>query len=283
MASKRPVICGGVRRWVSATGDNRAAVALFANYPGAVGSRLDNLPSHLEQSDEVRARFERIRLREVILEVRGAFANPDRALLPGLYVRVRVPVRTRQDALLVRVAGRVRPWKLYPAMSPALLTAFSTASSAATLPLSLDCLEKRAGVSNRVASFVMPLGTSINHAGSALYECAAAMFIAQAYGLHLSFATQFTVVILALVTSMGIASIPAGSLVGIAVILTAVGLPVEAIGVLFVLAATGGAPRKRIATSATRAVAISAAIRSGDPTAAEAMYQELLDLLGKAR
>jgi proton glutamate symport protein len=81
----------------------------------------------------------------------------------------------------------------------------------------------------------MPLGTSINHAGSALYECAAAMFIAQAYGLHLSFATQFTVVVLALVTSMGIASIPAGSLVGIAVILTAVGLPVEAIGVLFVL------------------------------------------------
>lgn len=137
--------------------------------------------------------------------------------------------------LLVWGAGRVRPWGLFRGMSPALLTAFSTASSASTLPVSLDCLEKRVGVSNRVASFVMPLGTSINHAGSALYECAAAMFIAQAYGLHLSFATQFTVVILALVTSMGIASIPAGSLVGIAVILTAVGLPVEAIGVLFVL------------------------------------------------
>lgn len=137
--------------------------------------------------------------------------------------------------LLIWIAGRVSPWGIFRGMSPALLTAFSTASSASTLPVSLDCLEKRVGVSNRVASFVMPLGTSINHAGSALYECAAAMFIAQAYGLHLSFATQFTVVILALVTSMGIASIPAGSLVGIAVILTAVGLPVEAIGVLFVL------------------------------------------------
>lgn len=137
--------------------------------------------------------------------------------------------------LLIWAAGRVRPWGIFRGMSPALLTAFSTASSASTLPVSLDCLEQRVGVSNRVASFVMPLGTSINHAGSALYECAAAMFIAQAYGLHLSFATQFTVVILALVTSMGIASIPAGSLVGIAVILTAVGLPVEAIGVLFVL------------------------------------------------
>lgn len=137
--------------------------------------------------------------------------------------------------LLIRFVGRVRPWPLFPAMSPALLTAFSTASSAATLPLSLECVEKRAHVSERITSFVLPLGTSINHAGSALYECAAAMFIAQAYGLHLSFGVQFTVVILALITSMGIASIPAASLVGIAIILTAVGLPAEAIGVLFVL------------------------------------------------
>lgn len=136
--------------------------------------------------------------------------------------------------VLLAVAARVNPWRLYPAMAPALLTAFSTASSSATLPLSLNCLEKRAGVSERVAGFVMPLGASVNHAGSALYECAAAMFIAQAYGLHLSFSTQFTVVVLALITSMGIAGIPAASLVGIAIILAAVGLPAEAIGVLLV-------------------------------------------------
>ena len=89
-------------------------------------------------------------------------------------------------------------------------------------------------MSERIAGFVMPLGASMNHAGSALYECAAAMFIAQAYGLHLSFGTQFTVVILALITSMGMAGIPAASLVGIAIILAAVGLPAEAIGVLLV-------------------------------------------------
>ncbi len=137
--------------------------------------------------------------------------------------------------ILLALVARVNPWRLYPAMAPALLTAFSTASSSATLPLSLQCLEKRAGVSERIAGFVMPLGASVNHAGSALYECAAAMFIAQAYGLHLSFTTQFTVVILALITSMGIAGIPAASLVGIAIILAAVGLPTEAIGVLLVL------------------------------------------------
>jgi Na+/H+-dicarboxylate symporter len=137
--------------------------------------------------------------------------------------------------LLLASVARVNPWRLYPAMAPALLTAFSTASSSATLPLSLQCLEQRAKVSERIAGFVMPLGASVNHAGSALYECAAAMFIAQAYGLHLTFATQFTVVIMALITSMGIAGIPAASLVGIAIILAAVGLPAEAIGVLLVL------------------------------------------------
>jgi Na+/H+-dicarboxylate symporter len=137
--------------------------------------------------------------------------------------------------ILLAVAARVNPWRIYPAMAPALLTAFSTASSSATLPVSLECLEDRANVSKRVAGFVMPLGASMNHAGSALYECAAAMFIAQAYGLHLSFATQFTVVILALVTSMGMAGIPAASLVGITIILAAVGLPPEAIGVLLIV------------------------------------------------
>jgi proton glutamate symport protein len=137
-------------------------------------------------------------------------------------------------ALLALVA-RVNPWRIFPAMAPALLTAFSTASSSATLPLSLECLEQRVKVSERVAGFVMPLGASMNHAGSALYECAAAMFIAQAYGLHLSFLTQLTVVLLALVTSMGMAGIPAASLVGITIILAAVGLPPEGIGVLLIL------------------------------------------------
>jgi Na+/H+-dicarboxylate symporter len=145
----------------------------------------------------------------------------------AIYAFVALPV-------VLMLVARVNPWRLYPAMAPALLTAFSTASSSATLPVSLQCLEGPANVSKRIAGFVMPLGASFNHAGSALYECAAAMFIAQAYGLHLSFGVQFTVVILALMTSMGMAGIPAASLVGIAVILAAVGLPPEAIAVLLV-------------------------------------------------
>ncbi|HSN71619.1 MAG TPA: dicarboxylate/amino acid:cation symporter [Steroidobacteraceae bacterium] len=135
---------------------------------------------------------------------------------------------------LIWLVLRRSPWGIYPAMAPAILTAFSTASSSATLPVNMECLEENVGVSPRITSFVLPLGATINMNGTALYECAAALFIAQAYGLDLSFGTQFSIVVLALVTSIGVAGIPAASLVAIAVILTAIGLPAEAIGVLFV-------------------------------------------------
>jgi len=120
------------------------------------------------------------------------------------------------------------------AMAPAMLTAFSTASSSATLPVTMECVEKTAGVSNRVSSFVLPLGATVNMNGTALYECVAAIFLAQAYGLELGFGVQFSIVAIALITSIGVAGIPSASLVAIAIILAAVGLPVEAIGVLFV-------------------------------------------------
>jgi Na+/H+-dicarboxylate symporter len=134
--------------------------------------------------------------------------------------------------LLLRFIGRVNPLRHFRAMAPALLTAFSTSSSSATLPLTLECVEKNAGVSNRTSSFVLPLGATINMDGTALYECVAAMFIAQAYGVELGLATQFTVVMVALLTSIGVAGIPAASLVAISIILATVGLPAEAIGLI---------------------------------------------------
>ena len=134
--------------------------------------------------------------------------------------------------LLLRFVAGVNPLNHYRAMSPALLMAFSTASSSATLPVTMECVERRAGVSNQTTSFVLPLGATVNMDGTALYECVAAMFIAQAYGLELSFATQFTVVLVALLTSIGVAGIPAASLVAITIILTAIGLPVEAVGLI---------------------------------------------------
>jgi len=134
--------------------------------------------------------------------------------------------------LLLRFLGGVNPIRHYRAVSPALLTAFSTASSSATLPVTMECVEKNAGVSNKTTSFVLPLGATVNMDGTALYECVAVMFIAQAYGIEMSITTQFTVVLLALLTSIGVAGIPAASLVAISIILTAVGLPLEGIGLI---------------------------------------------------
>jgi Na+/H+-dicarboxylate symporter len=137
-------------------------------------------------------------------------------------------------SLYLRVLGKVNPFKHLVAMSPALLMAFSSASSNATLPMNMECLRNNAGVSDRVTNFVLPLGATLNMDGTALYECVAVIFLAQAYGLDLSFGTQLTVVVLSLMTSFGMAGIPAASLVAITVILTAIGLPVEAIGLLLV-------------------------------------------------
>ena len=137
-------------------------------------------------------------------------------------------------SLFLAFVGRVSPLAMFRTVAPAMLTAFSTASSSATLPITMECVEKGAGVSNRVSSFVLPLGATVNMNGTALYECMAAMFLAQAYGLELGFGVQFSIVVIALVTSIGVAGIPSASLVAIAIILAAVGLPVEAIGVLFV-------------------------------------------------
>ncbi|MDZ7644067.1 MAG: dicarboxylate/amino acid:cation symporter [Woeseiaceae bacterium] len=136
--------------------------------------------------------------------------------------------------LLLRFVGNVAPYKMFPAMAPAMLTAFSTASSSATLPITMRCVEENAGVSNKISSFVLPLGATVNMNGTALYECAAAMFLAQAYGLDLNIAVQFSIVVIALLTSVGVAGVPSASLVAIAIILGAVGLPLEAVGVLLV-------------------------------------------------
>ncbi|MFV0336892.1 MAG: dicarboxylate/amino acid:cation symporter [Chthoniobacterales bacterium] len=126
----------------------------------------------------------------------------------------------------------IPPFRHFRAMSPALLTALSTASSAATIPLSLECAQKNAGVSSRISSFTIPLGATVNMNGTALYECTVVFFIAQIYGIDLSLGAQFTVVLFALVTYIGVAGIPSASLVAIVIILNAVGLPAEAIGMV---------------------------------------------------
>jgi len=134
--------------------------------------------------------------------------------------------------LLARFIGKVNPLKQFKSMRTPLITAFSTSSSSATLPLTMQAIENNAGVSNKISSFTLPLGATINMDGTALYECVAVIFIAQAYGYDLSVVQQIIVVVTALLASIGAAGIPMAGLVMITIILTAVGLPLEGVGLI---------------------------------------------------
>ncbi len=134
--------------------------------------------------------------------------------------------------LIVRFIAKAKPFLHLKNMATPLLTAFSTASSSATLPLSMEAVEHKSGVSNKITSFTLPLGATVNMDGTALYECVAAMFIAQVYGIDLSFVEQLLIVVTALLASIGAAGIPMAGLVMLTVILTAAGLPLEGIGLI---------------------------------------------------
>ncbi len=133
---------------------------------------------------------------------------------------------------LLWLFGRRNPWSYLLRMASALLTAFSTASSAATLPLTLQGVEERNGVAPQAAGFVVPLGATINMNGTALYEGVAVMFIAQAVGLELGFGQQLIVLLTATLAAIGAAGIPEAGLVTMVIVLNAVGLPIEGIGLI---------------------------------------------------
>ena len=134
--------------------------------------------------------------------------------------------------LALRLLGRVNPFRHMRNMTTPLLTAFSTSSSNATLPLTMEAVESADGVSNKIAGFTLPLGATINMNGTALYECVAVVFIAQAYGIELTFIQQVIVILTALLAAIGSAGIPMAGMVMMAVVLKAVGLPLEGIGLI---------------------------------------------------
>lgn len=132
-------------------------------------------------------------------------------------------------AILVLLGGRGPAY--LAGMMRALLTAFGTASSSATLPLTMECAREQ-GIDRRAVRFVLPLGSTVNMNGTALYEAAAAMFIAQAYGIDLSIGQQAIIMVTATLAAIGAAGIPEAGLVTMVIVLKAVGLPLEGIGLL---------------------------------------------------
>lgn len=160
---------------------------------------------------------------ELIMRLLPYFATVGGALL--IHAFVTLPL------ILVFLARR-NPLEYFRAVLPALATAFSTASSSATLPLSMECAEKEADIPRGISSFVLPLGATVNMDGTALYEAVAALTIAQMYGVPLDLSQQALVLLTALLASVGAAGIPMAGLVMMVVVLEAVGLPIEGIATI---------------------------------------------------
>ncbi|MFQ5697376.1 MAG: dicarboxylate/amino acid:cation symporter [Myxococcota bacterium] len=134
--------------------------------------------------------------------------------------------------ILARVLAGVKPGELFRGLREALLVALSTSSSAATLPVTTRCVEENLQVSPSISSFVLPLGATVNMDGTALYEAIAALFVANIYGVDLGLGAQLTVFLMAMLMSIGAPGIPSAGMVTMVVVLDAVGLPVEAVGLL---------------------------------------------------
>ena len=134
--------------------------------------------------------------------------------------------------ILLKIFTKVPVYKFFKLQRQVIAVAFSTSSSAATLPVTMDICEKKLGVPNRIASFVLPLGTTVNMDGTALYQAVAAMFIAQVYGFDLNLTQQLTIVLTAALAAVGTAPVPGVGLIMLIIVLKSVGVPEEGIALI---------------------------------------------------
>ena len=137
--------------------------------------------------------------------------------------------------LLVRIIVKFKPKKFIEGIAPAQLLAFSTSSSAATLPVTMDRVEEYLGVDEEVASFVLPIGATINMDGTSLYQAVAAVFIAQAFGMDLSVGTQLGIIITATLASIGAAAVPGAGMVMLVIVLGQAGIPEAGLALIFAI------------------------------------------------
>ncbi len=168
--------------------------------------------------------------RDSVDELMTALGLYSLTVIIGLLIHATITLPT-----ILRYFGGRNPFSYFLNMGQALATAFTTASSSATLPVTMECVEQKNKVDDRAASFVLPLGATINMDGTALYEAVAALFIAQIYGIDLSIGAQIIIFFTATLASVGAAAIPEAGLVMMSLVLTAVGLPLEGIGIILAI------------------------------------------------
>jgi len=164
--------------------------------------------------------------------------------------------------LFIRFLSPIRYIKFFKAISQVQLLAFSTSSSAATLPLTMETAEEKLGIHNEVSSFVLPLGATINMDGTSLYQAVAALFLAQVYGMDLGFSEQLTIVLTATLASIGSAAVPGAGIVMLIIVLTSVGIPTEGIALIF--AVDRPLDMLRTAVNVTGDLTISTLIAAGE-------------------
>lgn len=162
-----------------------------------------------------------------LLNLMGALGYYSLAVIIGLILHLSIIYMG-----LAKVFAKVSPMWLLRKMRPVHLLAFSTSSSNATLPLNIENATERMGIGKETAGFVLPMGATINMDGTSLYQAVAAVFIAQAFNLELSISQQLTIVLTALMASIGSAGVPGAGMVMLAIVLNAVGIPVEGIALV---------------------------------------------------
>lgn len=168
--------------------------------------------------------------------------------------------------LLIHAFSAVSMKKFIRSMYPVQLLAFTTSSSAATLPVTLETVEKELGISNEVSSFVLPVGTTINMDGTSCYQAIAVLFIAQVIGIDLSFAQLLTIVTMTVVSSIGTPAIPGGSYVILTMVLSSVGIPAE--GLALILGIDRPLDMLRTSVNVTGDATVAALVEKGRQTAA---------------
>jgi Na+/H+-dicarboxylate symporter len=162
-----------------------------------------------------------------IIDLIGALGYYCLAVIIGLFLHAAITYPT-----LLKTMTSVKLGTFLRGISAAQLVAFSTSSSGATLPVTMECVEKNIGVSEEVSSFVLPLGATINMDGTGLYQAVAAVFIAQALGMDLSLTAQVVIVATAMLASIGTAAVPSAGIVMLVIILEAINVPSEGIALI---------------------------------------------------
>ena len=160
-----------------------------------------------------------------IFKALGAYAL---TVIGGLLILIFVFYPT-----LIYVFTKRDPRKFLKQISPAQLLAFSTSSSAATLPVTMDVVENKVGVDNEITSFVLPIGATVNMDGTSLYQAVAAVFIAQAFGMDLSLMAQLGIIVTATLASIGSAAVPSAGMVMLVIVLAQAGIPEAGLALIF--------------------------------------------------